>query len=72
MTSPTRPASWPNSTRAATLPVGRDGANVRPAEDLLADPEEEDEADELDANVLDGVYLAGERFNRMVSRLIVS
>jgi CRP/FNR family transcriptional regulator, cyclic AMP receptor protein len=34
--------------------------------------DEEDEADELDANVLDGVYLAGERFNRMVRRLIVS
>ena len=32
----------------------------------------EDDADELDGNVLDGVYLAGERFNRMVRRLIVS
>jgi len=37
-----------------------------------ADEEEEDDADELDANVLDGVYLAGERFDRMVRRLMVS
>lgn len=34
--------------------------------------DEEDDADELDVNVLDGVYLAGERFNRMVRRLTVS
>ena len=34
--------------------------------------EMEDDADELDGNVLDGVYLAGERFNRMVRRLTVS
>lgn len=34
--------------------------------------EEEDEADELDANVLDGVYLAGERFDRMVKRMLVT
>jgi len=34
--------------------------------------EEEDDADELDANVLDGVYLAGERFDRMVKRVMVS
>lgn len=33
---------------------------------------EEDDADELDTNVLDGVYLAGERFDRMVRRLMVS
>jgi CRP-like cAMP-binding protein len=33
---------------------------------------EEDDVDELDANVLDNVYLAGERFNRMVRRLIGS
>ncbi|HWM90079.1 MAG TPA: cyclic nucleotide-binding domain-containing protein [Thermoanaerobaculia bacterium] len=32
----------------------------------------EDEADELDGNVLDGVYLAGERFDRMVKRIMVS
>ena len=32
----------------------------------------EDEADELDGNVLDGVYLAGERFDRMVKRVLVS
>jgi CRP-like cAMP-binding protein len=32
---------------------------------------EEDEVDELDANVLDGVYLAGERFDRMVKRVLV-
>jgi CRP-like cAMP-binding protein len=36
------------------------------------EPEEEDEADELDANVLDGVYLAGERFDRMVKRVLVA
>jgi CRP/FNR family cyclic AMP-dependent transcriptional regulator len=34
--------------------------------------EEEEEGDELDANVLDGVYLAGERFDRMVKRVMVS
>ncbi len=38
----------------------------------LGDEEEEDEADELDPNVLDGVYLAGERFDRMVKRVMVS
>ena len=34
--------------------------------------EEEEDVDELDANVLDGVYLAGERFDRMVKRVLVS
>jgi CRP/FNR family cyclic AMP-dependent transcriptional regulator len=34
--------------------------------------EEEDDTDELDPNVLDGVYLAGERFDRMVKRVMVS
>jgi len=33
---------------------------------------EADEVDELDANVLDGVYLAGERFDRMVKRVLVA
>ena len=33
---------------------------------------EEDDADELDVNVLDGVYLAGERFDRMVKRVMVT
>ncbi len=33
---------------------------------------EEDDSDELDANVLDGVYLAGERFDRMVKRVLVT
>jgi CRP/FNR family transcriptional regulator, cyclic AMP receptor protein len=33
---------------------------------------EDDDAEELDANVLDGVYLAGERFDRMVKRAMVS
>jgi CRP/FNR family transcriptional regulator, cyclic AMP receptor protein len=32
----------------------------------------EEDADELDGNVLDGVYLAGERFDRMVKRVLVS
>lgn len=32
----------------------------------------EDDADELDGNVLDGVYLAGERFDRMVKRVLAS
>jgi CRP/FNR family cyclic AMP-dependent transcriptional regulator len=32
----------------------------------------EDDADELDGNVLDGIYLAGERFDRMVKRVLVS
>lgn len=34
--------------------------------------EEEEEAGELDANVLDGIFLAGERFDRMVKRVLVS
>ena len=33
--------------------------------------EEEEDPDELDPNVLDGVYLAGERFDRMVKRVMV-
>ncbi|MFL6198851.1 MAG: cyclic nucleotide-binding domain-containing protein [Thermoanaerobaculia bacterium] len=33
---------------------------------------EEDDGDELDGNVLDGIYLAGERFDRMVKRVMVS
>jgi CRP/FNR family cyclic AMP-dependent transcriptional regulator len=37
-----------------------------------SDADEEDDADELDPNVLDGVYLAGERFDRMVKRVLVS
>lgn len=36
----------------------------------IAVPEEDDEADELDANVLDGVSLAGERFERLVKRVL--
>jgi CRP/FNR family transcriptional regulator, cyclic AMP receptor protein len=36
------------------------------------EPEEEDDVDELDPNVLDGVYLAGERFDRMVKRVMVT
>jgi CRP/FNR family cyclic AMP-dependent transcriptional regulator len=35
-------------------------------------PDEEDDADELDAYVLDGVSVAGDRFDRMVRRLLVS
>jgi CRP/FNR family cyclic AMP-dependent transcriptional regulator len=34
--------------------------------------DDEDGVDELDANVLDGVCLAGERFDRMVKRVMVS
>jgi CRP/FNR family cyclic AMP-dependent transcriptional regulator len=34
--------------------------------------EPEDDIDELDPNVLDNVYLAGERFDRMVKRVLVS
>jgi CRP-like cAMP-binding protein len=34
--------------------------------------DEEDDVDELDPTVLDGVYLAGERFDRMVKRVMVS
>ncbi len=37
-----------------------------------AEEPEEGEADELDEEVLDGVYLAGERFDRMVKRVMVS
>ena len=34
--------------------------------------DEDNDVDELDPNVLDGVYLAGERFDRMVKRVMVS
>jgi CRP/FNR family cyclic AMP-dependent transcriptional regulator len=34
--------------------------------------DEEDDADELDSNVLDAVYLAGGRFDRLVKRMLVS
>lgn len=33
---------------------------------------DENDADELDPNVLDNVYLAGERFDRMVKRVLVT
>jgi CRP/FNR family cyclic AMP-dependent transcriptional regulator len=36
----------------------------------VAPGEVEDDADELDPNVLDGVYIAGERFDRMVKRVL--
>ncbi len=39
---------------------------------LEEEEEDEDDVDELDANVLDGVYLAGERFDRMVKRVMVT
>jgi len=38
----------------------------------VAVDDEEDDSDELDANVLDGVSLAGERFDRMVKRVMVT
>lgn len=38
----------------------------------LPEDDLDDDADELDPNVLDGVYLAGERFDRMVKRVMVS
>jgi CRP/FNR family cyclic AMP-dependent transcriptional regulator len=44
--------------------------DLGPGRESAAD--EEDDADELDPNVLDGVYLAGERFDRMVKRVMVS
>jgi hypothetical protein len=31
-----------------------------------------DEVDMLDSNVLDGIYLAGERFDRMVKRVLAT
>ena len=37
-----------------------------------SEEDEGDDVDELDPNVLDGVYLAGERFDRMVKRVMVS
>jgi len=40
--------------------------------DGSAPDEPEDDPDELDPNVLDGVSLAGERFDRMVKRLMES
>jgi CRP/FNR family cyclic AMP-dependent transcriptional regulator len=42
------------------------------AGEVVEDDEDEDDVDELDPNVLDGVYLAGERFDRMVKRVMVS
>lgn len=40
--------------------------------DVDLDEVQEDDADELDPNVLDGVYLAGERFDRMVKRVLAA
>jgi len=34
--------------------------------------EVQDDVDELDPNVLDGIYLAGERFDRMVKRVLAA
>jgi hypothetical protein len=34
--------------------------------------EEEDDSDELDANVLDGVGLAGEGLERMAKRMVIN
>jgi CRP/FNR family transcriptional regulator, cyclic AMP receptor protein len=53
------------------------GAEGEPGDQAAAvaaggDGDEGDDADELDAMVLDHVYLAGDRFNRMVKRLIGS
>jgi CRP/FNR family transcriptional regulator, cyclic AMP receptor protein len=39
---------------------------------VVEDQEEENEDDELDTTVLDGVYLAGERFDRMVKKVLVT
>ena len=51
----------------------RDLAGVAPeASEQASEEIEEDDADELDANVLDGVYLAGERFDRMLKRVLVT
>ena len=36
-----------------------------------SEDDEEEDVDELDSNVLDGVYLAGERFDRMLKRVMV-
>jgi CRP/FNR family transcriptional regulator, cyclic AMP receptor protein len=38
----------------------------------LDEVQDQDDADELDPNVLDGVYLAGERFDRMVKRVLAA
>jgi CRP/FNR family cyclic AMP-dependent transcriptional regulator len=46
--------------------LGGSGTGEAPEED------QEDDTNELDPNVLDGVYLAGERFDRMVKRFLVS
>ncbi len=40
--------------------------------DLEPRDTDEEGADELDANVLDGIYLAGERFDRIVKRVMVT
>jgi CRP/FNR family cyclic AMP-dependent transcriptional regulator len=53
------------------LVTGAEG-DARAGEALPDDAADQGEDDELDANVMDNVYLAGERFNRMVRRLIGS
>jgi CRP/FNR family transcriptional regulator, cyclic AMP receptor protein len=52
--------------RSLVLTAGDVGPAAQAA--FVAD-DAEDDADELEGNVLDNVYLAGERFNRMVRRL---
>jgi CRP/FNR family cyclic AMP-dependent transcriptional regulator len=61
------------------LVIGAEGAAAPPGAAAAAadgadgrDAGDEDEDEELDANVLDNVALAGDRFSRMVKRLIGS
>jgi CRP-like cAMP-binding protein len=54
--------------RHRSLVTGAEGRAGMPEAPAAA----EGDADELDANVLDNVYLAGERFNRLVKRMIGS
>jgi hypothetical protein len=50
----------------------RDRALRDSGTEAAPEDDESDEADDLDANVLGSVYLAGERFDRMVKRVKVA
>ena len=53
----------------AQLVQGKSGRPATPAQ-AAASEEYTEEADELDANILDTVYLAGARFDRMLRKLV--
>ena len=71
-------ASWPPTSASPPVSTGPwPSTSRRPSASATGTwrreeraTDEEEDVDELDPNVLDGVYLAGERFDRMVKRVL--